>query len=83
MTPIQAIIKWMTDNWTDQEIQKDGYLKHFWDELQWQLPKEKEFAEKCWDAGEDFGVWLKSESTHYPKQVQTKQHFLDKLYPQS
>lgn len=72
-TPMQELIKWL-EEWNYDEAAYHA-KKVF-------LPKEREFAERIWDKGEDFGVWLKSDNTHYPKQVQTKQQFINQLYPE-
>lgn len=72
-TPIQQAIQFMDENWSESEIDSDSWMKLIYDRLKSLLPKEEEFAEKCFDAGIDF-----SEGVDQPNKTQ----FIDKLYKQ-
>lgn len=71
MTPIQQAIAFMDENWSESEIDSDDWLRLIYSRLQSLLPKEREFAEKCFDGGIDF-----SEGTEQPN----KQQYIDSLY---
>ena len=55
LTPVQELLKFMNSNWSKEEIEKDSWLKSIYSELEWQIPKEKQFMPDIWDAGQKWG----------------------------
>lgn len=86
-TPIQEAIKLLesfisnrpTPN--DYEHGKEVGYENAIGNLKALLPKEKEFAEKCFDAGLAYGDWVNCESARPPSPPR-KGDLINQLYPE-